>query len=80
MTGPELRAALDAIGMSQREFASRFGLWEGSVSRWIHDARAVPSWVQPTLNLLQKRGDAKSAQRVSRETAIASKNKEITHA
>jgi transcriptional regulator with XRE-family HTH domain len=53
MTGPELRAALDEIGMSQRAFASRFGLLEGSVSRWVHDTRAVPSWVLPALDLLR---------------------------
>ena len=54
MTGPELRAALDAIGMSQRAFAARFGLLEGSVSRWVHDTRAVPSWVPPALDLLRR--------------------------
>jgi transcriptional regulator with XRE-family HTH domain len=53
MTGSELRAALDALNMSQRAFAVRFGLLEGSVSRWIHDMRAVPSWVPPALDLLR---------------------------
>ena len=54
MTGPELRAALRALGMRQRDFAARFGLLEGSVSRWIHDTRTVPSWVPPVLELLHK--------------------------
>ena len=53
MTGPELRAALEDLNMSQREFASRFGLLEGSVSRWMHQKRAVPSWVPPTIDLLR---------------------------
>ena len=53
MTAPELRAALDDLKMSQREFASRFGLDETSVSRWMHAKRAVPSWVPATLDLLR---------------------------
>lgn len=53
MTGPELRATLDDLNMSQREFASRFGLLEGSVSRWMSARRAVPSWVPPALDLLR---------------------------
>jgi DNA-binding transcriptional regulator YiaG len=53
MTGPELRAALDELGMSQRAFAARFGLLEGSVSRWMVAKRAVPSWVPPALDLLR---------------------------
>jgi transcriptional regulator with XRE-family HTH domain len=53
MTGPELRAALDALNMSQRAFAARFGLLEGSVSRWMNARRAVPSWVPPALDLLR---------------------------
>jgi transcriptional regulator with XRE-family HTH domain len=54
MTGPELHAALDALGMSQREFARRFGLLEGSVSRWAQGHRAVPSWVPGALALLHR--------------------------
>lgn len=54
MTGPELRAALDALGMSQREFAARFGILEGSVSRWTRARRAVPAWIPGVLNLLYR--------------------------
>lgn len=53
MTGPEFRAALVALGMTQRAFARRFGLIEGSVSRWVIGERAVPSWVPPVLDLLR---------------------------
>ena len=53
MTGPELRAALDDLKISQRAFAARFGLLEGSVSRWMHQKRAVPSWVPPAIDLLR---------------------------
>jgi DNA-binding transcriptional regulator YiaG len=53
MTGPELRAALDELGMSQRAFAARFGLFAESVHRWIVGTRRVPSWVPPALDLLR---------------------------
>lgn len=60
MTGPELRDALDALGMSQRAFAIRFGLFELSVSRWVNERRAVPSWVPPVLELLRNETAAKN--------------------
>jgi len=58
MTGPDLTAALAELGMTQREFAARFGLLEGSVSRWITGKRAIPSWVPPAIELLRRQLDA----------------------
>ena len=56
MTGRQFRAALEQLGMTQRAFAARFGLLEGSVSRWVIGDRQVPSWVPPALELLQQEG------------------------
>lgn len=61
MTGPELRAALEELGITQREFAERFGLLEGSISRWMHEKRAVPSWVPPVIELLHDRATRPAA-------------------
>jgi DNA-binding transcriptional regulator YiaG len=54
VTGPEFRAALDAIAMSQREFASRFRQHEVAVSRWCAGKHAVPAWVPEVLALLER--------------------------
>lgn len=54
VTGPEFRAALAALGMSQREFANRFGLHWTSVLRWTGGTHAVPAWVPAVLELLDK--------------------------
>lgn len=56
VTGIEFRAALEHLGMTQRAFAARFGLLEGSVSRWVIGDRQVPSWVPSALELLQQEG------------------------
>ena len=54
VTGAELRTALASMGMSQREFAERFGLHWTSVLRWTGGTHAVPSWVPPVLALLER--------------------------
>ena len=54
VTGAEFRGALTTIGMSQREFADRFGLHWTSVLRWTGGTHAVPSWVPPVLALLER--------------------------
>jgi DNA-binding transcriptional regulator YiaG len=54
MTPDEFRAALSSLGMSQREFANRFGLHWTSVLRWTGGTHAVPSWVPPVLALLER--------------------------
>lgn len=54
MTGPEFRAALDALAMTQREFAARFQQHEVAVSRWCSGKHAVPTWVPAVLDLLDR--------------------------
>jgi len=54
MTGAELHEALTALDMSQRQFARRFGQHETMVSRWIAGTHAVPRWVPPVIELLQR--------------------------
>jgi DNA-binding transcriptional regulator YiaG len=54
MTGPEFRAALAALALSQREFAARFSVHEVAVSRWCNGKHGVPSWVPAVLELLER--------------------------
>jgi len=61
MTGPEFRAALAALGMSQREFADRFGLHWTSVLRWTGGTHAVPPWVPAVLALLLREQELEDA-------------------
>lgn len=42
MTPTERRAALDAIGWSQRGLADRLGWDEGTVRRWMRDGGEAP--------------------------------------
>lgn len=53
MTGSELRAALAALGVSQRWLATREGVHEVTVYRWCARAR-VPARVAFTVDLLRR--------------------------
>jgi transcriptional regulator with XRE-family HTH domain len=54
MTGAEFKAELVALGLTQQEFAARFGVLPGTVSRWVQEHRTVPSWVLPVLEILRR--------------------------
>lgn len=54
MAGPEFRAALAALGLSQREFAERFRQHPVSVSRWCNGNHRVPAWIPAALELLDR--------------------------
>jgi transcriptional regulator with XRE-family HTH domain len=55
MTGTEFKAELVALGLTQQEFAARFGVLPGTVSRWVRDRRGVPLWVPTVLKMLRQR-------------------------
>lgn len=46
MTGPELKAALRRIGMSQREFAQRIAYRQETVSRYVRGHDEIPAVVR----------------------------------
>jgi transcriptional regulator with XRE-family HTH domain len=46
MTPSELRAALEELGMAQREFAFHVRVAPETVSRWINGHKPVPYWVE----------------------------------
>ena len=54
MTPPELRAALDELGISQREFAFAARVTPETVSRWANGKKPIPYWVEWKLELLRK--------------------------
>jgi len=54
MTAAEFLAAIDALGMKREDFAARFGLHRSAVYRWTQGARAVPPWVPPVLDMIEK--------------------------
>lgn len=59
MTGPELGAALDVLGWSQRHLAARLGVSEPVVRRWVSLTRegAIPpevtAWIKRRVAALQ---------------------------
>lgn len=54
MTGAELRAALDELGITQREFARRTGKHKVTVSNMTR-ADDVPRWAEWIVELLRER-------------------------
>ncbi len=52
MTGQEFKAALKALGLSQRRFAAKIGVEPNTVNRWAVDAVPVPSVVVEYLRVL----------------------------
>lgn len=53
-TGAELRAALDALGLTQTEFAVYAGLHEQTISKYVRGALDVPLIVQRVAELLRE--------------------------
>lgn len=54
MTADEFRAALTALGMTQRWFAKYVGSNERTVRRWAEGTQDIPQWVPVMLALLRK--------------------------
>ena len=54
MTPSELRAALDGLGISQREFAFAARVTPETVSRWANGKKPIPFWVPWKLELLRR--------------------------
>ena len=55
MTGPEFKAALRGLSISQRELASRTGITVNTVNRWATGGLPVPRYAEYILELLQDR-------------------------
>lgn len=56
MTGPDLRAALVGLGITQREFARRIGVASNTVNRWVMGTLAVPQYAAYVVKLLEDVG------------------------
>ena len=52
MTAAEFRAALKALGLSQRSFAERLGVTATATNNWAMGHRPVPRWASYALELL----------------------------
>lgn len=52
MTGPELKSALRALGITQRAFALRSGSAISTVNRWCAGTQPIPGWVPWVIELL----------------------------
>lgn len=55
MTAPDLRAALRALGLTQREFAARIGVASNTVNRWVMGTIEVPPYAAYVVELLRER-------------------------
>lgn len=49
LTPVQLRAAMDAIGIVQEDFAATFNVRQATVSRWLSGNIAVPGYVEAWL-------------------------------
>ena len=58
MTAAEFRAALEAVGYSQRGFAAYTGSNERTVRRWALGEKDIPPWVPVLLALMQPKAAA----------------------
>jgi len=55
MTGPELRAALKSLNLSQRSLAERLGVLPQTVNKWAQGKLPVPKYAAYVLSLLADR-------------------------
>lgn len=55
MTGPEFRAALKSLGLSQRSLAEHLGVRTSTVNRWAMGELPVPQYAAYVLELLAER-------------------------
>ncbi len=54
MTGPELRAARERLGLSKAELARRIGYRREEISRYEHEHRPIPPVVALAVQGLEK--------------------------
>lgn len=54
MTGDELKQALAALDMPQRQFAIKAGVSPENVNRWVRGRLPVPQWVEWMIELLNQ--------------------------
>lgn len=55
MTPADFRAALKALGITQRWFAERLGVGHVTVCRWASGNLAVPKYAEYVVELLRER-------------------------
>ena len=60
MTGREFRAALEALGVTQRWFADALGVGARQVNRWASGAVPVPRYALLVLALLDHSAGARA--------------------
>jgi hypothetical protein len=53
LDGKALRVRLDLAGLSKAQFAGFFGLPVSSVESWLAGERPIPSWVVPSIHMLE---------------------------
>jgi DNA-binding transcriptional regulator YiaG len=54
VTGPELKAAIRDLGLSQVEFAARLRMHYTTVYDWTRGERDVPPWVDYMIDLMRE--------------------------
>ena len=54
MRAKEIKAVLKRLGWTQTEAASRLGVTQGAVSRWVSGDRPIPEPIVKLLYLLQR--------------------------
>lgn len=59
MTGKELRAAIESLGMDQRQIAAYLRVTEGAVSRWVNEERAIPGPICKLVEMALSEGETK---------------------
>jgi DNA-binding transcriptional regulator YiaG len=59
VSGVELRAALEALGLSQAEFAGLLGVTPRAVALWLAGERLVPGPVVAYLRIVKKLSPAR---------------------
>ena len=55
LTAAELTARREALGLSQRQLAERFGVHYMTISKWERDMHRIPEMVDLALSTLERR-------------------------
>ena len=71
MTGSELRARREALGMTQAELARRLGVPQQHVSRWERGERGITRWLAAGIVALMAPLEAPRAAPESRDDVVA---------
>jgi len=54
MTGAQLKAKREQIGLTQSQLAKALGVNVGTISRWERDAREIPPYLELALQALKR--------------------------